>query len=109
VSQHGPEGDVTDALDVLLRGRELVVDDNAAPVVKLDTGGLEVEAFGVGAATDGDENDVSLENFFFATLGGLRLQVDLAVALLSGEDLGVELELEALLCKETLELLPGKI
>jgi hypothetical protein len=63
VCQHGSEGDVTDALDVLLRGGELVVDDNTAAVVHLDTSSLEVQAFSEWTASDGNEHDISLKLF----------------------------------------------
>lgn len=59
--KHRAEGDVTDALDALHAGVELVVDDDAAAVVELDAGSLEVEAFGVGAAANSDQDDVCLK------------------------------------------------
>ena len=61
VREHGPEGDVADALDALHARVELVVDHDAALVVELHAGGLEVQALGVWPATDGNKNDVRLE------------------------------------------------
>lgn len=54
VSEHGSEGDVTDAADGFDRGVERVVDDDATSVVFFDAGGFEIEAFGVGTAANGD-------------------------------------------------------
>lgn len=58
VCQHGSEGDVTDAPDVLLRGCELIIDNDAASVVQLDACSLEVQTINVRAAADSDEDDI---------------------------------------------------
>lgn len=63
--QHGSECDVTDALDVLLRGGELVVDDNATTVVHFNTSSLDIEAFGVGAASDCYKNDIGFKLWLY--------------------------------------------
>jgi hypothetical protein len=61
VGKHGSEGDISDALDTLDRGVELVVDDDSTLVVELDADGLEVEVLGDGSSTDSNEDDVSVE------------------------------------------------
>lgn len=105
VCEHGTEGDVADTLDASDGGVELRVDDDTALGVDFDADFLEVEAGGDGATANRDEDDVSFENLFLSALGALDVDEDLAVALLSTGDLGVQLELEALLCQGLLELL----
>ena len=61
VSQHGSEGNITNALDVLHGCGELVVNDDAALVVLLDTSSLDVEAIGVRSATDGHKDNISVD------------------------------------------------
>lgn len=61
VGQHGAEGGVTDGTDVGDLGAVLLVDDDAATVVNIDTEVLETETGGVGATTNGDENDIGVE------------------------------------------------
>jgi hypothetical protein len=61
VGEHGPEGDVADALDVRRARAERGVDDDAALAVELDAGLVEVQTLGHGAAADGDEHDVGHE------------------------------------------------
>lgn len=61
VGKHGSESHVTNALDVLYRGVELVIDDNAAFVVFLNTNGLEVEALCVRPTADSDEDNICVE------------------------------------------------
>lgn len=61
VGQHGSKGNVSDALDSLDRGVELVVNHNSALVVELNTDGLEVQSSGDGSSADGDEDDVGLK------------------------------------------------
>lgn len=108
MGQHGSEGDVADALDVLLRSCELVIDDNAPAVVHLDTSRLNVEAFGVGAASNRDKDHVGFQCFLLSVLDSLGLEVDFPILLLSRQNLRVQLELEALLAKDSLERLAAK-
>jgi hypothetical protein len=61
VRQHGSESHVADALDALDGRVELVVDDDSASLVRLDTDGLEVEALGDGSSANSDEDDVGLD------------------------------------------------
>lgn len=75
VGEHRPESDVTDALDVGCGGVVLVIDDDAALVVNLDTDGLEVQAPGDGAAADGDEKYIGFElvrKTELSTTGGIE-------------------------------------
>jgi hypothetical protein len=61
VGKHGAECAVTDDANVRDLGAVLLVDHEAATVVGLKTDLLEAETGGVGATTDGDEADVSIE------------------------------------------------
>lgn len=61
VCEHGPEGDVADAFDVLLRRGELVVNDDTASVVEVDTCGFEIEAVGVWPSANGNEDNIGFQ------------------------------------------------
>lgn len=61
MSQHGSKGHITDTLDVLDGGVELVVDDDTALVVQLDADSLQVESGGVRATSNGDEDNVGFD------------------------------------------------
>lgn len=61
VRKHGPERNITDALDTLDGGVELVINHNTALVVNLDANLVQVQAIGVGPTTNSDENDVCVE------------------------------------------------
>jgi hypothetical protein len=58
MSQHRSESDVTDTFNILDRGIELVVDDDAALTIELDTDGRQVQALNVRAASNSNKNDV---------------------------------------------------
>lgn len=58
VCQHGSKCDVADTPDVLLRGCELIINNNAASVVQLDACSVEVQTINIRAAADSDEDDV---------------------------------------------------
>ena len=108
VCQHGSESSISDTLDSLDTGVELVVNDDPSLVVHLDTNILEPEVLGDGSSTDSDEDDVSIEGLGLATLGSLDVKEDLAVLLLGTNDLGVDLELESLLGQDLLEVLAAR-
>ena len=59
-----------------------------------------------GGRTRADEDDVALQGLCLAALGGLQSERDAAAADDAAGDLGVELELEALLRQRALEGLP---
>lgn len=61
VRQHGAEGDITDHTDMRDLGAIFLVDDNAAALIGLDADVFEAEAGCVGAAADGNEDDVGVE------------------------------------------------
>ena len=61
VGEHGAEGAVADDADVGQFGAVLFVDDEAAFVVEVEVEVFEAETRGVGAAADGDEDDVCFE------------------------------------------------
>jgi hypothetical protein len=60
VRQHGAEGDITNAADVRDCGAVFAVDHNTAAVVLLDSHVLKTKTTGVGAAADGDQNNVGV-------------------------------------------------
>lgn len=123
VGKHGTECDVSDDTNVGDLGAVLLVDDNAAAVVGLETDVLQTKTGGVGTATDGDEDDVCLElctvsvcvragirrmgthSLLLAALGSLDLDLDVGSAVVTLNDLCVELELDALLAKSLLDVL----
>lgn len=105
VSQHGAESAVTDNTDVGNLGAVLLVDDETAAVVLLDTDFLEVEALGVGLAADGDKDDIGVKSLLLTALGGLDIQADGRTADIPRDDLGAGLELDALLTQDLLGLL----
>jgi hypothetical protein len=61
VGEHGTECDVSNDTDVRNLGAVLLVDDDAAAVVDLETDVVETETGGVGTTADGDEDNVCLE------------------------------------------------
>jgi hypothetical protein len=61
VGEHGTECDVSNDTDVGDLGAVLLVDDDAAAVVGLETNVVQTETGGVGTATDGDEDNVCVE------------------------------------------------
>lgn len=105
VGQHGSESNVTNGTDVRDLGTVFLVDDHTATLVNLKANVLKTKAVGVWTATDGNEDNVSIEGLLFSALGGLNSDLDaLALGITSG-DLGVELELHALLLEKLLRLL----
>jgi hypothetical protein len=61
VGQHGTECSVTDTLDSLDAGVELVVDNDTTSVVELDTDLFQSEVLGDRSSTDGYQDDVGFE------------------------------------------------
>jgi hypothetical protein len=61
VGKHGAEGAVTNSADVLDLGAVLLVDDQAATVVSLETDVVETKTGSVGTATDGDKDDIGVK------------------------------------------------
>jgi hypothetical protein len=61
VREHGPEGNVADALDVRHTRVKLVVDHDAPARIDFDTSVFEAKAFGVWPTADGDEDDIGVE------------------------------------------------
>lgn len=104
VSKHRSEGYVTNALHALDRGVVLVINDYTAPVVDLHANLVQTKTFGVWPTTDGDEHNIGFEGLLLAALRSLGFDSDGAVVLLvCGEDLGVQLEFDALLGEDFLE------
>jgi hypothetical protein len=104
-------------------GAVFLVDDDAAAVVGLETNVVQTETGGVGTATDGDENNVCVElwivsvvigretrrcwthSLLLAALGSLDLDLDIGSAVITLDNLCVELELDALLGEGLLDVL----
>lgn len=105
VSQHGAEGNVTNDADVGDLGAVLLVNDEAAALILVDADVLNVQTLGVGATADGDQDDISIQGLLLATLGRLDAQGDERTAVVTLGDLGVGLELDALLSQDLLGLL----
>lgn len=105
VSQHGAESAVTDDTDVGNLGAVLLVDDETATVVLLNTDVLEVQALSVRLAANGDKDDIGVKGLFLTALGGLDVEADGSTVDITGDDLGAGLELDALLAEDLLGLL----
>lgn len=121
VCEHRTEGNITDALDVLHRGVELVIDNDTTLAINLDANLVKVEALSDGATTDGNKNNIGLDlnnvrigrtrsecdtyRLFLASLGRLGFDEDFAVALLGADNLCAQLELDTLLAEDLLEVL----
>lgn len=105
VGQHGAKGNVTDDTDVGDLGAVLLVNDKTAAVVLVDADVLETETLGVGATANGDQDDISVQSLLLATLGGLDVQGDERTAVVTLDNLGAGLELDALLGQDLLGLL----
>lgn len=58
MGQHGSKGNITDALDILDRSIELIIDNDTTLVVHFHTNSGEVQAFNVRATANGDKNDI---------------------------------------------------
>ena len=71
VGEHWPGNDVADRPEARDRCAELVVGFDLPAFVGLETGLVEAEAFGVGAAANGDEHDVGLDRLGRAASSGL--------------------------------------
>jgi len=105
VGQHGAESAVTDDTHVGNLGAVLLVDDETATVVLLDSNVLEVQALSVGLAADGDKDNIGVKGLLLTTLGGLNVEADGSTADITGNNLGAGLELDALLTQDLLGLL----
>ena len=124
VGKHGPERRIADATDVGDLGTVFGVDDDTATLVHLETNVLQAKASGVGSSSDGDEDGLGLElliqcqprkhtepslispySFGLATLGSIHIKLDLVAGGVATKNLGVELELDALLLQRLLRSL----
>lgn len=108
VGKHGAESDVADALNTLGAGVKLVINDNPSFLVSFNTYGFEIETLSNGSSTNGDEHNIGLNGFLLAALGRIDLELDDVTLPMAGNNLSVELELEALFGEDSLELLATK-
>lgn len=108
VGKHGAKSNVTDALDTLDAGVKLVINDNPSLLVSFNTYRFEIETLGNGSSTNGDEHNVGLNGFLLAALGRIDLELDGVTLPMAGNNLSVELELEALFGEDSLELFATK-
>lgn len=122
VGKHGAEGAVTDDADVGNLGAVLVVDDQAALVVGLDTNVLNAEAGGVRTTANGNENNICVDlelevssrmrlglaraySLLLATLRSLDGNLDALAGSITARNLGASLEFDALLLEDLLDTL----
>lgn len=61
VGKHGTEGNITNGADVRDLGTVLLVNDNAATLVNLNSEVLETETLSVGTATDSNEDNIGIK------------------------------------------------
>src|SRR5690606_35555 len=78
---------------------------DAAALVHLNASFFQAKPVGKRLAPGCDEHNVSFKSFSFAALGGLKRDRSAVTTALNGGNLGTELECEALLGKQALELL----
>lgn len=97
MSKHGTKSNVTDALDTLGAGVKLVINDNPSPLISFNAYRFEIETCGNGSSTNGDEDNIGLNGFLLTALSRIDLELDNVTLSMAGNNLGVELELEALL------------
>mmetsp|Transcript_69082 Transcript_69082/g.202256 ORF Transcript_69082/g.202256 Transcript_69082/m.202256 type:complete len:347 (+) Transcript_69082:295-1335(+) len=104
VRQHRPLDNVANGVDARQVRLEMVVDLDLL-AIHLDAECLQAKVVHVLAPPHADQNDVRVQRRRLAP--GRRLEVDLAraVDLLNTRDLGLQLELHALLLEETVEIL----
>lgn len=105
VRKHRAKGRVTNALDALAGGVVLVIHNNTAAVVRLDTDSLEVEATGHRATANRKEHAVGLNLFGLAALDLLKVEHNLVRLTVNRRQLRAEAELDALLLERALERL----
>lgn len=108
VGKHGAKSDVADALNTLGAGVKLVINDNPSLLVSFNTYRFEIETLSNGSSTNGDEHNVGLNGFLLAALGRIDFELDDVTFPMAGNDLSIELELEALFGEDSLELLAIK-
>lgn len=105
VGQHGTEGAVTNDTDVGKLRAVLLVDNQAATLILLDSNLLQVQAIGVGTTANSDQDNVGVQCLLLATLGSLNFEGNSRTTVIAGHDLGVGLEFNTLLAKDLLGLL----
>lgn len=105
VGKHGAERAVTDDTNVGVLGAVFLIDHQAALVVLLNSGVLQTETLGVGATTNGNEDDIGVQSLLLTTLGGLNAEGYGGTAVIATGDLGAGLELDTLLTQDLLGLL----
>ena len=104
VREHRPRDDVADGKDALHIRLEMLVDDNALLLVKLDAGLREAEPVRVGHASDGDEDDIGFEHLALTAGGGFNRRLERLALRVDARDLRAEAEFDALLFLDALEL-----
>jgi len=105
VRQHRTGDHVADRIDAVDIGLEMVIDLDAAALVRLDAELREAEILRVGDAADRDEHDIGFDRLRIAALRGLDRDLESRLRLLDLRHLRTELELEALLLEDALEIL----
>ena len=105
VGKHGTESAVTDHTDVRDLAAVLLVDHQAALLIRLNTGVLQAESFGVRTTANGNQDNISVQSLLLATLGRFDAQSNGSTAVITLGDLGASLELDTLLAQDLLGLL----
>src|SRR5690606_18889620 len=105
VREHRAGNHVADGVDARHVSAQMSVDLHAAALINLDTGFLKTQTCRVGLAARGHQNNVCFDGFAITALCRLEADGSAVLAALNGRDLRAELEGEALLGEQALELL----
>lgn len=105
VGKHRTESAVTNDTDMRVLGAELLVNHQTTLLVLLDASVLQAKTLGVGTATNGDQDNISIQGLLLPALGGLEAKGDGGTTVITLSDLGTGLELDALLAQDLLGLL----
>src|SRR6185437_8712506 len=105
VRQHRAFARVADGPDSRHVGLEMRVRRHATACVEFHPGVCDTELVGIGTAADADEHDVRFDSLRHAASGRFDRHAQHVAFLLDTHDLGRELEFQALLLQDALELL----
>ena len=76
VGEHRSESDVSNGSNVWDLGAELLVDDQAATLIGLETNVIQAKSGGVRSASNGDKDNISIKGLLLATLRSLNVDTN---------------------------------
>ena len=105
VREHRAGNDIADRPDAVDGGAEIMIGLDLTALVRGQPRLVEREAVGVRTAADRNEDDIGFERFGVASRGGLERQHGLLALHFGPGDLGLELEVHALLLEDLVRFL----